>query len=49
MAAVNLPYAVTLGIKTERHNLEAGEQEVTAEVEKALIEAGIVEAKAVKK
>lgn len=48
MAAVNLPYAVTLGIKTERHNLEAGEQEVTAEVEKALIEAGVIE-KAVKK
>ena len=46
MAKVNLPYSVTIGIKAERHNLEAGEQEVSAEVEKALVDAGVIEKKA---
>lgn len=45
MAKVTLPHAVTLGVKTERYNLNAGEQEVSVEVEKALIEAGLIAAK----
>lgn len=49
MAKVVLNHAVTVGLKDTRLELSQGEQEVSAEVEKALIEAGIIEAKAVKK
>lgn len=45
MAKVTLPFNVSLGVGAKRHDLEGGEQEVTAEIEKALIEAGIIEAK----
>lgn len=49
MAKVTLDSRVTVGTSKGRIHLEAGEQEVTAEVEKLLKEAGLIEAKAEKK
>ncbi|QHJ79160.1 MAG: hypothetical protein [Caudoviricetes sp.] len=43
MAKVVLSHAVTLGLDNQRHNLKAGENEVSAAIEKALIEQGFVE------
>jgi hypothetical protein len=45
MAKVTLNSAVVVGIGNTRYDLKQGTQEVTAEIEKALIEAGIIEAK----
>lgn len=45
MAKVTLSSSVLVGLKDTRQILEAGEHEVSAEVEKALIEAGLIEAK----
>ena len=45
MAVIDLPLNVMIGVNTDRHDLKAGKQEVSAEIEKALIEAGILEAK----
>lgn len=49
MAKITLESRVTVGTPKGRIHLEAGEQEVTAEVEKILIESGLIEAKAPKK
>lgn len=51
MAKVTLPHAVGLGVNGKRFDLKGGEQEVSAEIEKALIDVGIIEApkKVVKK
>ena len=45
MASIELSHDVVVGINDTRHDLKAGKQEVSAEIEKALIEAGILEAK----
>ncbi len=44
MGKVVLSHSVTVGLKNTRLELKQGEQEVSAEVEKALIDAGIIEA-----
>jgi len=44
MAKITLESRVTLGTDNGRIYVEAGEQEVSAEVEKALIDAGLIEA-----
>lgn len=46
MAKVNIKSRLTVGTEKGRTHLEAGEQEVSAEIEKALIDAGVIEKKA---
>lgn len=45
MAKVNLSYAVGTVYNGKRYDFKPGDQEITAEQEKALIDAGILEAK----
>lgn len=49
MPKINLENKTTVQVSGVNRSLPQGEQEVTAEVEEALIEAGIIKAKAVKK
>lgn len=46
MAKVTIKSRLTVGTAKGRIHLEAGEQEVSAEVEKALVDAGVIEKKA---
>lgn len=46
MSKVKIQSRLTIGTGKGRIHLEAGEQEVSAEVEKVLLDAGVIEKKA---
>lgn len=49
MAKVKIKSRLTIGTAKGRTHLEAGEQEVSSEIEKALVDAGVIEKKATAK